>query len=41
MSKRTFKKYTSLNKVIAIPSRALRNSKGEIVKQFYNIFKMH
>ena len=40
MSKRTFKKYTKLAKVIAVPGMAVRNQKGEIVKQFYNIYKM-
>ena len=41
MSKRSFKKFTTLNKVVAIPSKAVRNSKGEVIKLFYNIFKMH
>ena len=39
MSKRSFKKYTRLNKVIAIPGRAIKNAKGEVVKQLYNIVK--
>lgn len=41
MSKKGFKKATELNRVIAIPGRQIKNSKGEVVKQLYNIFKLH
>ena len=41
MSKKSFEKATRLNKVIALPSRAIRDSKGNIIKQFYDIYKMH
>ena len=40
MSKRSFKNAVKRNRVVAIPSRSIRNSKGEIVKQFYNIYGM-
>lgn len=41
MSKRTFKKATEQNRVIAFAGRVIKNSKGEVVKQLYNIFKVH
>jgi len=40
MSKRDFKKATKRNRVVAIPGRQVKNSKGEVVKQFYNIYKL-
>ena len=40
MSKNQLKKALRLNRVMAIPSRQVKNSKGEVVKQFYNIVKM-
>ena len=41
MSKKSFKKATNLNKVMAIPSREVKNSKGEVVKTFYDIYRLH
>jgi hypothetical protein len=26
--------------VVAIPSRQVKNSKGEVIKQYYNIYKL-
>jgi hypothetical protein len=40
MSKRDFKKATKHNRVVAIPSRQVKNSKGEVIKQYYNIYKL-
>lgn len=40
MSKRLFKKATRLNRVVAIPGRQIKNSKGEVVKQLYNVYKL-
>lgn len=40
MSKKNFKKVTKLNRVMAIPSRQVKNAKGEIIKQFYDIVKI-
>jgi hypothetical protein len=40
MSKKTFKKATRLARVMAIPGKQIKNSKGEVVKQLYNIIKM-
>ena len=40
MSKNDLKKALKHKRVMAIPSRQVKNSKGEIVKQFYNIVKM-
>jgi hypothetical protein len=40
MSKKSFKKAVRLNRVMAIPSRQIKNSKGEVVKQLYNIVKL-
>ena len=40
MSKRSFKNAVKRNKVIAIPSRCVKNSKGEVVKQLYNVFSL-
>jgi hypothetical protein len=39
MSKNSFKNATRHNRVLAIPGRQIKNSKGEVVKQFYNIYK--
>jgi hypothetical protein len=40
MSKKGFKKATSLNRVLAIPSKQIKNAKGEVIKQLYNIYKL-
>lgn len=40
MSKRMFKKATQQNRVMAIPSREITNSKGEVVKTLYDIVKL-
>lgn len=40
MSKRDLKRAVKHNRVVAIPSKQIRNSKGEVVKQFYNIYKL-
>lgn len=40
MSKKKFKSATKEKRVIAIPGRAIKNQKGEVVKQFYNIVKL-
>jgi len=40
MSKRDLKRAVKRNRVVAIPSKQIRNSKGEVVKQFYNIYKL-
>lgn len=40
MSKKGFKKATKLKRVIAIPGRLVKNDKGEVVKQLYNIVKL-
>ena len=39
MSKNQLKHNTLSCRVFAIPSKCLKNSKGEIVKQFYDIYK--
>lgn len=39
MSKKSFKKATKLNRVMAIPSREVRSSKGE-VKQLYDLYML-
>ena len=38
MSKKAFKTYTTLNIVTALPSRIVRNAKGEVTKVLYNLF---
>ena len=38
MSKNQLKHGTKRCRVIAVPSKALKNSKGEIVKQYYDIY---
>jgi len=40
MSKRLFKEVTKANRVIAIPSKEITNSKGEVVKTLYDIVKL-
>jgi len=40
MSKKSFKKATRLSRVMAIPSREVKNSKGEVIKTLYNIIKI-
>jgi len=40
MSKKSFKKATRLARVMAIPSREVKNSKGEVIKTLYNIIKI-
>ena len=40
MSKKSFKKATRLNRVMAIPGKVIKNAKGEVVKQLYNIVKL-
>ena len=40
MSKNGFKKATKLNRVMAIPGKVIKNAKGEVVKQLYNIVKL-
>lgn len=40
MSKIQLKKALQRNRVMAIPTRNVKNSKGEIVKQFYNLVRM-
>ena len=40
MSKKSFKKAARLNRVMAIPGRQIKYSKGEVVKQLYNIVKL-
>ena len=40
MSKKNFKKTTRLNRVMAIPSREIKNSKGEVVKQLYDLYML-
>jgi len=39
MSKNQLKRGIKRCRVIAVPGNALKNSKGEIVKQFYDIYK--
>ena len=38
MSKKAFKKQTTLNRVTALPSRIIKNAKGEVTKVLYNLF---
>ena len=40
MSKNKFKRAIKLARVVAIPGRQIKNSKGEVVKQLYNIYKV-
>ena len=39
MSKKDFKKAVQASKVIALPTRVVKNAKGEVVKTLYNIYK--
>lgn len=39
MSKKQLKHGVKRCRVIAVPGRAIKNSKGEIVKQFYDIYE--
>ena len=41
MSKKQLKNLPKGIRVMALPGRAVRNAKGEIVKQLYNIFKIN
>lgn len=38
MSKKSFERATRHNRVQAVPSRVIRDSKGAIVKTFYDIY---
>jgi len=40
MSKKDLIRATKHNRVIAIPGRQIKNSKGEVVKQLYNVYKL-
>ena len=40
MSKKRFANAIKNRRVIAVPSRVVKNAKGEVVKQFYNIIKV-
>jgi hypothetical protein len=40
MSKKALKRAIKNNRVVAIPGRQIKNAKGEVVKQFYNIYKL-
>lgn len=40
MSKNQFKKMPKCVRVMAIPSRVVKNAKGEVIKQLYNIFSI-
>ena len=40
MSKNVFKKAVRHNRVLAIPGKQIKNAKGEVVKQFYSIYKI-
>ena len=40
MSKKGFIKATKNNRVIALPSKQVKDKDGNIVKTLYNIFKM-
>jgi hypothetical protein len=40
MSKKRLIRATKHNRVIAIPGTKIKNSKGEVVKQLYNIYKI-
>lgn len=39
MSKNQLKHGVKRCRVIAVPSKSVKNSKGEIVKQYYDIFQ--
>ena len=38
MSKKSFKRATAHNRVQAVPSRVIKNSKGEVIKEWYDIY---
>lgn len=40
MSKNGFKTAVRHNRVLAIPGKQIKNAKGEVVKQLYNIYKL-
>jgi hypothetical protein len=40
MSKKGFKKAIKMNRVLAVPGKQIKNSKGEVTKQLYNIVKL-
>lgn len=40
MSKKGFQNAIKHNRVIAIPNKQIKNAKGEVVKQLYNIYKL-
>ena len=41
MSKKQLKNLPKGVRVMALPGRVIRNTKGEVVKQLYNIFKIN
>ena len=41
MSKKTFNKTVELSRVTAIPSRTIKDKDGNVIKQLYNIYKLH
>ena len=41
MSKNQLKNLPKRIRVMAIPGRVVKNSKGEIVKQLYNVFNIN
>lgn len=40
MSKKDLKKLAKLNRVTAVPTKSITNKKGEIVKQFYDLYRV-
>jgi len=41
MSKNQLKKMSKCVRAMAIPSRVIKNAKGEVIKQLYNIFSIY
>ena len=41
MSKKQLKNLPKNIRVVALPGRVVKNAKGEVVKQFYNIFNIN
>jgi hypothetical protein len=41
MSKKQLKNLPKGVRVMALPGRVIKNAKGEVVKQLYNIFKLN
>ena len=41
MSKKHLKNLPKGVRVMALPGRVIKNAKGEVVKQLYNIFKLN